>query len=268
MTWRIQAFFVGRPLWLTIPVIVAVSIASSVGALFLLVELLGHGYGPTFGRSLTIAIAAPTLVSAPIGGYIVHLLREVDRARQHAQAQAWHDALTGLLNRRRLVELGERELAIAHRGKRVVSAALIDIDDFKRINDEHGHAAGDAVLQAVAAAIRSRLRTTDLVGRWGGEEFAVFLPDTDADAAALAAERVRAAVEQVVLALGTGRTGRCTVSIGVSHAHADDDFDRWLDRADRAMYQAKAAGKNRVHALTGPKPVAQSPQPVSAARSA
>jgi len=242
----VNAFFVTRPLWVTIPVIVAASVAASVGALFVLVELLGHGYGPTFGRSLTIAIAAPTLVSAPIGGYIVHLLREVDRARQQAQALAWHDPLTGQLNRRRMIELGERELAMARRAGRPVTAALIDIDDFKRINDQHGHAGGDAVLRAVALAVAAQLRGTDFVARWGGEEFALILPDADIGEATLVAERVRAAVEGLAIALGETHAQRCTISIGLSQARADDRFDPWIDRADRAMYRAKAAGKNRV----------------------
>jgi diguanylate cyclase (GGDEF)-like protein len=242
----VNAFFVTQPLWVTIPVIVAASVAASVGALFLLVELLGHGYGPTFGRSLTIAIAAPTLVSAPIGGYIVHLLREVDRARQLAQALAWHDPLTGRLNRRRMIELGERELAIARRAGRPVTAALIDIDDFKRINDQHGHAGGDAVLRAVAVAVAAQLRSTDFVARWGGEEFALILPDTDIEQAGPVAERVRAAVEALALPLGEALVQRCTISIGLSQALAEERFDPWIDRADRAMYRAKAAGKNRV----------------------
>lgn len=242
----VNAFFVDRPLWATIPVIVAVSVASSVGALLLLVELLGQGYGPTFGRSLTIAIVAPTLVSAPIGGYIVHLLREVDRARQQAQAMAWHDALTGLLNRRRLIELGERELALMRRSGQPLSAALIDVDDFKRINDQHGHAGGDAVLQAVGSAVSAQLRGTDIVARWGGEEFALILPGADAAEAGRTAERVRAAVASLAVAVEPGVTLRCTISIGVSQARGDDRFDPWIDRADRAMYIAKAAGKNRV----------------------
>lgn len=244
----VNAFFVNRPLWVTIPVIVAVSVASSVCALFLLVELLGHGYGPTFGRSLTIAITAPMLVSAPIGGYIVHLLREVDRARQMAQAMAWRDALTGLLNRRRLTELAERELAVARRTKRPVSAALIDVDDFKRINDRHGHAGGDAVLKAVGSTVAAQLRDTDLVARWGGEEFAVILPDADAAEAGCVAERLRAAVADLSVPVGPGQTQRCTISVGVSAARNDERFDPWIDRADRAMYVAKAAGKNRVQA--------------------
>ena len=242
----LQGFFVRQPLWVTIPLIVAISVGASVGALFLLTELMDMPYGPSFGRSLTIAITAPVLVSAPIGGWVVHLLREVELARQQAQALAWNDELTALMNRRRFAEIGRRELALAQRSRRRLVAALLDIDDFKRINDQHGHSGGDAVLQALGRALPQELRGTDLVARWGGEEFALLLPDTTgADAAALA-ERVRAAIAQMPVPLGGGLTLRCTLSIGLSEASAQDSFDTLIDRADKAMYQAKAGGKNRV----------------------
>jgi diguanylate cyclase len=242
----VQAFFTGRPLWVTVPVIVATSIAASLGALFMLVELLGQGYGPTFTRSLTIAIVAPTLVSAPIGGFIVHLLREVERARLQAQTLAWHDELTGLLNRRRFSELGRREFALAHRGGRRLAAVLIDIDDFKRINDHHGHAAGDEVLRAIGRTLVREVRGTDLVARWGGEEFAMLLPDTGADELLGLCERVRSAIMALRVPVPEGAELACTASIGLTEARAGDSFDSCLDRADQAMYRAKFEGKNRV----------------------
>jgi diguanylate cyclase (GGDEF)-like protein len=242
----LQGFFVRQPLWVSIPLIVALSVASSVGTLFLLTELMGMPYGPSFRRSLAIAITAPVLVSAPIGGWIVHLLREVELARQQAQALAWNDELTALMNRRRFTEIGKRELALSQRAGRQLVAMLLDIDDFKRINDEHGHSGGDALLQALGGTLPRELRSTDLVARWGGEEFALLLPDTSlADAAALA-ERVRAAAQQMEATLASGRRLRCTVSIGLSDAGAADSFDTLIARADKAMYLAKAGGKNRV----------------------
>jgi len=242
----LRSFFLTRPLWQTIPVIVGISVASSVGALFLLSELMGMDYGPTFARSLTIAILAPTLVSAPVGGFIVHLLREVERARHQALLQAWRDELTGLLNRRRFVELGTRELALVTRGQRHLLAALLDVDDFKRVNDVHGHAAGDALLRAVGQVLPAQLRATDLVARWGGEEFVLLLPDAHPDEAQRLAERVRSAVETLQVAREPGQPLKCTVSIGITAARPGDTFDSLIDRADQAMYQAKAAGKNRV----------------------
>ena len=248
----LQGFFVKQPLWVSIPLIVAVSVASSVGALFLLTELMGMPYGPSFGRSLTIAITAPMLVSAPIGGWIVHLLREVEIARQQAQALAWNDELTALMNRRRFTEIGKRELALSQRAGRQLVAVLLDIDDFKRINDEHGHSGGDAVLQALGRVLPRELRGTDLVARWGGEEFALLLPDTTVADAAVLAERVRLAVEQMDVKPDGVHSRRCTVSIGLSEAGAQDSFDTLIDRADKAMYEAKAGGKNRVMVQTAP----------------
>ncbi|RVU43749.1 GGDEF domain-containing protein [Rubrivivax rivuli] len=247
----LQGFFVRQPLWVSIPLIVALSVASSVGALFLLTELMGLPYGPSFRRSLTVAITAPVLVSAPIGGWIVHLLREVELARQQAQALAWNDELTALMNRRRFTEIGQRELALSQRAGRQLVAMLLDIDDFKRINDEHGHSGGDAVLQAMGVTLPRELRRTDLVARWGGEEFALMLPDTTLADAAVLAERVRKAVEQMDARLPGGRRLRCTVSIGLSEAAAADSFDTLIARADKAMYLAKAGGKNRVVVQAG-----------------
>ena len=243
---HVQHFFIKRPLWMTIPVIVAISVAASVGALFVLTELMGMGYGPGFRRSLTIAMLAPTVVSAPIGGYIVHLLREVEIARQQAQALAWNDELTRLMNRRRFTEIGQRELALSRRAGRRLVAVLLDVDDFKRINDQHGHAGGDKLLQALGAALPGQLRATDLVSRWGGEEFALLLPDTDAAAAARPLERLRQAVESLPIDTEDGLPCRCTVSIGVPEATAEDSFDSLIDRADQAMYLAKSGGKNRI----------------------
>jgi diguanylate cyclase (GGDEF)-like protein len=243
---HVQNFFIKRPLWMTIPVIVAISVAASLGALFGLTELMGMGYGPGFRRSLTIAITAPTLVSAPIGGYIVHLLREVEIARQQAQARAWNDELTRLMNRRRFTEIGMRELALSQRAGRRLVAVMLDVDDFKRINDQHGHAGGDKLLRALGGALPGELRATDLVSRWGGEEFALLMPDAGADDAARRLECLRQAVEALPVEGANGSPCRCTVSIGVTEATAQDSFDSMIDRADKAMYLAKSGGKNRI----------------------
>lgn len=246
MRQTLRQFFLKQPLTMTVPMIVLTSIASSVGTLFLLTELMGTGYGPTFVRSLTIATVAPTLVSGPIGGFIVHLLREVEAARQQAQSLAWNDELTGLLNRRRFVELGTRELRLAQRQHTTLSAVLLDVDDFKRINDRHGHAAGDAVLQAIGRLLPGALRSTDIAARWGGEEFALLLPGAVGTDTVVVTERVRESIERLAIAAGGGQPLRCTVSIGVADATDTDTFDSLINRADRAMYRAKAAGKNSV----------------------
>ncbi len=242
----LRRFFVDRPTWITIPALVAVSVIASVGALFLLTELMGLGYGPTFRRSITIATVAPILVSAPIGGFVVRLLREVDAARRHAQDVAWLDALTGLANRRRIAEVGADALARTREAGTDCAVALMDVDDFKRVNDTFGHGAGDAVLQGVARALSGAMGPGDHAARWGGEEFVVLMPGAPMVDARERAERLRAAVEGLAIAAGGGRPVRCTVSIGLATAGRLDTFEQLVNRADRAMYRAKSEGKNRV----------------------
>ncbi len=232
------------PYWATLTGVVLVSVAASVGMLFALNAIMGIGIGPTFKRSLTIAIVAPVLVSAPIGGLIVRLLREVESARQEAHQLAFHDALTGLLNRRRFTEAAQDAIAAARAAQRPLSAVLLDLDDFKLVNDRHGHAGGDLLLRAVARAVADCLRDGDLVARWGGEEFALLLPGADAEGAALVMQRVRAAVAALRVAGEDGEFG-CTASIGIATLGAGG-FDDLFVRADRAMYRAKGGGKNRV----------------------
>ena len=123
-----------------------------------------------------------------------------------------------------------------------VSLLLLDIDSFKLINDEHGHAAGDAVLTGLSALLAEQLRVSDELGRWGGEEFLLLAPGTTLPAATELAERIRAAVAQA--AFPHGRT--VTVSIGVAQAGVGETPEQWVARADLALYEAKRAGRNRV----------------------
>ncbi len=244
MPTSLRRLLLRAPYGVTMLVVVLSSVAASVGLLFALNAIMGIGIGPTFRRSLTIAIVAPILVSGPIGGLIVRLLREVEAARQAAQHLAWNDALTGLMNRRRFTEVVEAAIGAARGDGRPLSAVLLDLDDFKRINDRHGHAGGDALLRAVAQAVADCVREGDCVARWGGEEFAVLLPGADADVAAMVMQRVRAGVAALRLSVDGVEVG-CTASIGVATLH-DGGFDELFVRADRAMYRAKRCGKNRV----------------------
>jgi two-component system cell cycle response regulator len=150
---------------------------------------------------------------------------------------ATRDMLTTLFNRREGLRLLEREVERVRQHGGVVSALLVDIDNFKGVNDAHGHDAGDRVLAAVAQQIRFSVRVVDVVVRWGGDEFAVWLPEQDAVAARRSAEGILVAVR----ALG------CSVSIGVAQWNAQrSDATDLLVAADRALYEAKAAGRNRV----------------------
>jgi diguanylate cyclase (GGDEF)-like protein len=153
------------------------------------------------------------------------------------------DPLTGLPNRRRFTEALAAEIARSRRYGASLSVLLIDVDQFKRVNDRHGHAAGDTALSQVAASLRSTCRQTDLPARYGGDEFALLLPETAGDRGQLLAGRLatslRAAPPYAVNAPAL------TLSIGVAELAQGDDPGTLLKRADEALYQAKAAGRDR-----------------------
>jgi two-component system cell cycle response regulator len=158
------------------------------------------------------------------------------------------DTLTGLMNRRAFLEAMERESSRASRHMFPMSVLLLDVDHFKKVNDTHGHDAGDAVLQGVARVLRGIARKSDLVARWGGEEFVVALPQTAETGARIAAERIRRALADAAYKLPGGDTIPVTASVGLASIGASDkfDFEEILARADKAMYAAKARGRNRV----------------------
>ncbi|WP_143006626.1 ligand-binding sensor domain-containing diguanylate cyclase [Aquimonas voraii] len=183
-------------------------------------------------------------------------LQEADREknqlmqqlRQQADAferQAREDALTGLANRRAFDELLAYEFARAGRSEQPLCVALVDLDQFKRVNDELSHAAGDAVLRAVAERMRALCRDIDTVARWGGEEFALLLPNTRLSDALAVCERVRAGIERLELDMIAPGL-RITISIGLASHEGHADYDRMLSQADAALYSAKQSGRNRV----------------------
>jgi diguanylate cyclase (GGDEF)-like protein len=156
------------------------------------------------------------------------------------------DPLTGVYNRRSIEDFATRAIAAARRHGHKVSVLLVDADHFKRINDEMGHEAGDSALRTLVGVLRLNARREDAVGRMGGEEFVVLMPDTDEAAGVAGAERLRAAVEAARFAVGTQRVP-LRVSIGVAALRdARDDFPMLVRRADRALYEAKRGGRNRV----------------------
>jgi len=156
------------------------------------------------------------------------------------------DDLTKVLNRRQFLACLESEFKRALSLQQPLSVMMIDADDFKRINDQHGHSVGDEVLRAVAERCRAIVRKTDLVGRLGGEEFAAALTETDLSGAVLTAERLRRQVAEEPFEIGTMRL-RMTISIGVADRQSEDeDASELLRLADRALYAAKANGRNQV----------------------
>jgi diguanylate cyclase (GGDEF)-like protein len=169
------------------------------------------------------------------------------------EAMATTDQLTHLLNRLACLQVLSTEIDRANRYDRQLAVALIDIDHFKRINDSHGHAVGDEVLANVASLLRANIRAVDSLGRYGGEEFLLVMPETDIDGGVATAENIRRAVgrAQVKVPVSTGTIETTvTISIGVAGRHAAEslDIDRILREADGAMYGAKAAGRDQVHA--------------------
>jgi len=165
----------------------------------------------------------------------------LEAANAELAALAWVDALTGLPNRRAFDEHARQLAATARRASRPLSVLIVDADHFKRVNDVHGHAAGDATLVALAGAIRARLRESDFVARLGGEEFAVLLPDTDGAGALVAADNIVAAVREIAIPA----VGRVTVSCGAAEVRMPaGDCAEALARADEALYIAKREGRD------------------------
>ena len=163
------------------------------------------------------------------------------RAREMAR-RADTDVLTGIANRQGFNEVMSREFARARRFRHPLSIVILDLDHFKRVNDQHGHPAGDQVLVATARLLSTRVRESDFVARWGGEEFAIIASVTDAAGAARLAEKLRALMEVTHL----GPAGAVTGSFGVAEMRPDDTVESLLERADGALYAAKAAGRNQV----------------------
>jgi diguanylate cyclase (GGDEF)-like protein len=169
--------------------------------------------------------------------------------------QAARDSLTGMLNRRSLLAEFERELARVRRGGTMLSVAMFDLDHFKRLNDAHGHQAGDEVLRSVAASMQSSIRQPDILGRYGGEEFALVMPDTDADMAMRVAERIRIAVQMSVVEWKSERLS-ITISGGVAAFAANGvTAEALIAASDAALYDAKRAGRNRIVQAPAGRPV-------------
>jgi diguanylate cyclase (GGDEF)-like protein len=175
----------------------------------------------------------------------------VNRAR--LLRSGFTDVLTGWHNRRYLAVRLNEELARARRHGAGLVCLMLDIDHFKRVNDNWGHAAGDAALREIAQRIESQVRASDIAARYGGEEFVILMPGTDVASALLLAERIRQAVAALPVALPDGSTVTITTSIGISEIHPVPDVDELktigeslIARADVALYAAKSAGRDRV----------------------
>lgn len=171
---------------------------------------------------------------------------EIETLQAELVHSAHYDSLTGIYNRGTFLAECEREVSRSSRGGGAFSLAIFDLDRFKQINDRYGHPAGDQVLKAFAEVLRLSIRKHDTVGRYGGEEFALLMPQTGKDTAVRVAERIRRALEAGGVSVDVGRI-EVTVCAGVATYGADgEDWDTLLSAADTALYEAKGAGRNRV----------------------
>jgi diguanylate cyclase (GGDEF)-like protein len=241
----------GRAWWLlfgSTALILPLFALRAIAALFNLVQFAD--VQSTFAPNLVQLVMFVGLISMSMLGSLGFILMVKERADRALRALAMIDSLTGVFNRRAFMERAEKEYAIARRNKTALALLMIDIDFFKRINDQYGHPTGDDVLVDVAQILETRLRKQDTLGRYGGEEFCILLPATDEAGARIVAETLRKAVAETPLATERGSIA-ATISIGVtacpeSCSERDQGFYKLLDDADAALYQAKHEGRNRV----------------------
>ena len=186
------------------------------------------------------------LVAAGVGVSTARSQRKVRDIAEQLRLSATTDELTGLHNRRFFMHSLDIEVARARRSGAPLSVAVADVDYFKRVNDKYGHGGGDEVLRALAKIFEQIMRTGDVVGRLGGEEFAVLMPDTDEIQARIACERLRGAIAGRKIRLPSGEEIPITLSTGLALLVPGDDRDKLVNRADLALYRAKEGGRNQV----------------------
>lgn len=246
-------WMIGQAAWLSLAFLMVVHIwadrpLSHVGMLALLL-LLPNIIGLMTAQRLNRLQREQFLALLDARNANLKLLQEIterERLEDGLRQLAQTDELTKLNNRRSFDELAAQALRQARRTGSPLTVCMVDLDFFKDINDTYGHPAGDKVLAAVAEVCRDQLRESDIIGRYGGEEFVVALPNTDAYSARLMAERLRARIEDHRFA-GELASLRLTVTAGVSQVRPDEDtLDPALVRADEALYEGKREGRNRV----------------------
>ncbi len=198
-----------------------------------------------------------------VGQRIVNLQDQLIGAREELRYRATHDALTGIYNRGEIIEALDRERARQARDGGSFGIIIADLDHFKRVNDTYGHAAGDAVLRETTVRMKGCVRSYDFVGRYGGEEFLLVVPSSDAAGTLALAERIRQSMQSSPVTTDAGEIN-VTISLGVAASTHACPFDtqELLLRADQALYRAKENGRNRVQ-LTAAQDTAASAQPLS-----
>jgi two-component system cell cycle response regulator len=216
----------------------------------------------------TLALASQSSSHPGDGVLVKTIARELGGALRMAtlveesRFMARIDPLTGLLNRRAFLEWGTREANRSARYDDPFCVLLLDVDHFKLINDRRGHAAGDAVLCALSRVLASSVRSCDVVARWGGEEFVIAVPSTPRQGAVRLADRIREAVAEDDIFDSSQNRVQVTASFGVAQLEGGESLEHLVDRADRAMYAAKTAGRNRVFSMNDGSVVPFVPDPV------
>jgi diguanylate cyclase (GGDEF)-like protein len=196
-------------------------------------------------RSLNIVTTIGLL--AYLSGLYYRMVAQAEKQLTHL---ATTDPLTGLHNRRSMTDLAAYEIVQRKRHGEPLSVVLADIDHFKQINDRHGHEVGDAVLAAISLALREAVREQDSIGRWGGEEFLILMPQASLAQASMVAERLREQVQQMAFT-PNGKPLQITMTMGVSEHQSDELLDQLIRRADEALYRGKAQGRDQVVLATG-----------------
>ena len=194
--------------------------------------------------AIIVAIIAYFVFIRPKDQQIRAIMAALEESRLDAENLARFDVLTGVLSRRAIFDAFDAEVEHAKRYVTALACLMLDLDHFKTINDTYGHQFGDEVLRRIAGVISEHCRTNDHLGRYGGEEFLIILPETRINGATKLAERIRSAVAETSL---DRKAERITLSIGVAEWRNDDDStSRLISQADRALLEAKAAGRNRI----------------------
>ncbi len=254
---------------LSLAILVSKRIARPILAITQEADRIGRSLGPTMLARQTGSVEVIQLTRA-----LRSLLRRIGLAEERtkeAELRATENALqfqddlvklrqladtdflTVLLNRRAFLAAADDTLAFCRRYKRSMATLMIDIDHFKRINDTHGHPAGDDTIKQIAEVIQQSIRTTDKAARFGGEEFVVLLRETDQPTVLLLAERIRRSIEEAIIRHGA-LTIPVTVSIGLAlFAENDRDVQGIIERADQGLYTAKKTGRNRTFLMPGPE---------------
>lgn len=236
---------IGRGTTVAIITLIASLISTAITAVAVF-SLNLAGFGLDWQVALIFAAGIPLIVAPLLSWYLVGQLLRIYRIEKEMRSIASHDSLTGLLSRHAFFDRAANYVSLARRDESAFAVLIADLDHFKSINDRYGHPAGDAVLKLFADVVNSVARRSDIVGRIGGEEFAMLLPSTGEREALEFSSRLHAAIDKAVVK-HQGGIIEYTASIGVaaSDPSASGGIDGLLAQADRALYEAKRGGRNR-----------------------